>query len=641
MGLRPSLGNFVAFLYLYGICGGSIPENCTNVPLQIEKVFSVPGQVAMLNSTLASSYVFNISTIPYNITWYRAKTGQEMSNQTGRIIVLAQTLWILNIKMEDDGEYVTILRTPTWCYRQATKLIVEEPVTSACEKPRKADQILMNGVTDVLSCPLHNYVKKLDSYGISSSITWHRGCDLIKDGTGKFTYWDKKLKIDNVDTENKGLYTCTLNFTLDGFEGSVSETINATVKVEYDLVPQVHEPANEIIKAEHGSSFRKMCRVFVPSVGTVPDIDIFWLARGRFVSEEPSDRVHMAEQGLSYHAVPGKGVWFQRLLKFSRLMEEDFHINYTCRAHSDRGNPEGYFTLLPADPNIILPVGLVLITVKVLFASSIIIYYLFKIDIILWVRRAFPFLYTNKDLDGKLYDAYVVYPQQCEEGFSEDIQTFALHVLPQVLEAKCGYKLFIAGRDCVPGQSVMESVEENIQASRRLLLLYDASTFMYRQRKSRTSCINNNISQKNSESEESNTNESGTSCIDTGDGGGPDVRQQLECIIAMHRVLLEGTLKVVLVEMEEMSPAQLALLPESVRYLRKCQGAVCWWKNRRTRRTWRTCVKGKEEEDRRGAEAELSPFLSSSSNFWKELKYHMPVRGKRAVYPSKTALLNV
>lgn len=56
------------------------------------------------------------------------------------------------------------------------------------------------------------------------------------------------------------------------------------------------------------------------------------------------------------------------------------------------------------------------------------------------------------DLDGKLYDAYVAYPQLCPSGCNEDVEAFAIHVLPQVLEKACGYKLFIAGRDCVPGQ---------------------------------------------------------------------------------------------------------------------------------------------------------------------------------------------
>lgn len=44
---------------------------------------------------------------------------------------------------------------------------------------------------------------------------------------------------------------------------------------------------------------------------------------------------------------PIKGVWMERLLMFSELRDEDFHTNYTCQVHSDRGLLHGYFTLLP------------------------------------------------------------------------------------------------------------------------------------------------------------------------------------------------------------------------------------------------------------------------------------------------------
>lgn len=104
---------------------------------------------------------------------------------------------------------------------------------------------------------------------------------------------------------------------------------------------------------------------------------------------------------------------------------------------------------------------------------------------------------------------------------------------------------------------------------------------------------------------------------------------------------LSCVLQVILVELEEISPAQLALFPESVRHLRKKQGAVCWWKNLRTRQRWRTCVRRREDEEKGGQATQLSPSLSPSSRFWKELRFSMPVRGKRASYPEKTALLNL
>lgn len=87
-----------------------VAENCTNYKVQFERVYSVPGDMAMLNSTLVSPDVFSFTTVPYNITWYDSKTGREMSNQTGRILVYGETLWFLNMTLDDDGEYVSILR---------------------------------------------------------------------------------------------------------------------------------------------------------------------------------------------------------------------------------------------------------------------------------------------------------------------------------------------------------------------------------------------------------------------------------------------------------------------------------------------------------------------------------------------------
>lgn len=93
--------------------------------------------------------------------------------------------------------------------------------------------------------------------------------------------------------------------------------------------------------------------------------------------------------------------------------------------------------------------------------------------------------------------------------------------------------------------------------------------------------------------------------------------------------------------MEEITPAQLALFPESVRHLRKKQGAMCWWKHTKSKQRWKTCLSNREDEEKGGQNAKLSPSLSPSCRFWKEMRYQMPVKGKRAVYPEKTALLNV
>ncbi|XP_054887868.1 interleukin-1 receptor type 1-like [Poeciliopsis prolifica] len=644
MGPSSSPENFLLFLWISGICGGLAQaqlmkkDNCTNYQLVFERVFSVPGDAAMLNSTLLSPDVFDFTAVPFNITWFSTKTGQEMRNETGRILVLQETLWFLNTTMDDDGEYFAVVRTPSQCYMQSTRLVINLPEAGECGRPQKAHDTLTNGVADRVNCLLGDYVEKLDSYGISSSVMWYKGCDPIPKDPSSQIYYDKnKLAFYKVNTQDNGNYTCTLTFTLDGVTVTVSETTEATVNDNYSLAPQVHEPQKEIIKEAIGSRFTKRCLVFVPGVG-IPFVDVIWLVdRTVMFDSRPSERIYTSDLRLWTQDKP-KGVWLERLLIFAKLKKEDFYINYTCRVFSSRGYPDEYFTLLPTDPNIILPIGLVFGGVTVLFVISVTVYHVFRIDIVLSFRRAFPVLYTNKDLDGKLYDAYVAYPNPGASGFSDAVEKFALQTLPEVLEQACGYKLFIAGRDGLPGQAIVDSVDENLQASRRVLLLYTASTFIKERHTSGTGSNNNNITKTGEEVDQiqSRTSEGDGSLGFGGDDKTfSDTRQHLECVASLNRALLEGSLKVILVELEEITPAQLAVFPESVRHLRKKQGAVCWWKALQTRQKRRT---RREDE---GKDSQVSPSLSPSSRFWKEIRYHMPVRGKRAVYPEKTALLNL
>lgn len=70
-----------------------------------------------------------------------------------------------------------------------------------------------------------------------------------------------------------------------------------------------------------------------------------------------------------------------------------------------------------------------------------------------WLLKVLLFL--SADGDGKLYDAYVVYPRVQGDTLSEAVEAFAVKTLPQVLEGCYGYRLFILGRDSLPGQGKM------------------------------------------------------------------------------------------------------------------------------------------------------------------------------------------
>lgn len=58
-------------------------------------------------------------------------------------------------------------------------------------------------------------------------------------------------------------------------------------------------------------------------------------------------------------------------------------------------------------------------------------------------------------LDGKIYDAYVLYTKSSEGRSISCLETFVRRMLPDVLEEQCGYNLFILGRDDLPGEGML------------------------------------------------------------------------------------------------------------------------------------------------------------------------------------------
>ncbi|MBN3292505.1 ILRL2 protein, partial [Polypterus senegalus] len=134
--------------------------------------------------------------------------------------------------------------------------------------------------------------------------------------------------------------------------------------------------------------------------------------------------------------------------------------------------------------------------------------------------------------DGKLYDAYVIYPKT-EEMKSHKAETFALEILPQMLENKYGYKLFILGRNELPGEAIHTVIEEMISKSRRLIIVLT------------NWCLTENHWQ--------------TIC-----------EQQ----IGLYNSLVKNENKVILIELD--NNIQYSNLPESLQYIKKRQGILQW-----------------------------------------------------------------
>nr|XP_051691073.1 interleukin-1 receptor-like 2 isoform X4 [Oryctolagus cuniculus] len=173
--------------------------------------------------------------------------------------------------------------------------------------------------------------------------------------------------------------------------------------------------------------------------------------------------------------------------------------------------------------------GLTALTVVML--SLVGVYNVFKIDIVLWYRSTFHPNGTTED--GKLYDAYILYPKPQRDSQSHDVDTLVWKILPEVLERQCGYKLFIFGRDEFPGQAVASVIDENIKLCRRLMVIVVPESPSFSMLK--------NMSEEQ---------------------------------IAVYNALIQDGMKVILIELEKIE--DYAAMPESIQYIKQKHGAIQW-----------------------------------------------------------------
>ncbi|XP_026126900.1 interleukin-1 receptor type 1-like isoform X1 [Carassius auratus] len=537
--------------------------SCRDFKQEFERTFSIPGEVVILECPLQMHHLFDPADTPYNVTWYDERTGSEISELEQSIMLKKTQVWFFNVTMQQNGKYTCVVRTVNKCYKQATGLVVTEMTSENCVRPQCGLQQIRAHVNDLLACPLRKYLKSVDS----PSIQWYKNCKLLQEDK-KFVPNKDMLNIRKVHLDDAGFYTCKMTFRLAGVIHEMAETIECEVKDEYLMKPRVIEPVNEIIKVERGSSFRKNCIVEVQGKG-IPLVEVIWKDQLDFISQNTSHRVHQEPMNESQTV---DGYRMERTLLLSAVSEEDFYLNFTCMAFSSRGHPTGQITLVPADPNLLLLLGLLLCSVALLFVTGVILCTTFKVELALWVRNVFPFLYQTTAGDGKQFDAYIAYPRVLE-GSSENAEIFAMSTLPQVLEGQYGYKLFILGRDGLPGEAVVDVVQDALSRCRRLLLLYTASSLC-----------------------------------------SPEAQDWAEQQTGLYQVLVEDSMSVVLLELEEIH--QPLRLPHTVRLLKDKQGALQAWKRRKRWAFW----------DRKSEERVNS--LEPSARFWRELRYHMPIRGK-------------
>ncbi|XP_045060690.1 interleukin-1 receptor-like 2 isoform X2 [Desmodus rotundus] len=508
------------------LCGVSIAlplwiraDECRNISVQNE------------TPSVNQPFAFNCTYPPLtsgkaHVTWYKYPSKIPVSKNMQTRIYQDQN-WILFLPLAwgDSGIYQCIINNTNMCHRIHVNLTVfnETQCVSRNSQVNLSDeykQILHVGKNDSLTCHL-NFPKSCNL----DSVKWYKDCKEIKGE--RFAYWERKrkLSVSNVSAEDRGNYLCKAKLTHAGKQYMVLHRITVNVKNvgHGGIIPKITYPTNNTIEAQLGSTLIVDCNI----TDTRDNTNLrCWRVSSTLVDiyYKESKRV---QEGIETHISFQEHNFYTVNITFLEVKMEDYDHPFTCHA----GVSAAYFILKPPVPDFLayLIGGLLAFAGAAVFVMCL--YNIFWIDIALWYRSAFQSTGTIED--GKLYDAYVLYPKPQRESQSYIMDTLVLKVLPEVLERQCGYQLFIFGRDEFPGQAVASVIDENIKLCRRLIIIIVPESL-----------------------------------------GFDLLKNMSEEQIAIYNALIQDGMKVILIEVEKIK--NYTVMPESIQYIKQKHGSVHW-----------------------------------------------------------------
>ncbi|KAK1797684.1 hypothetical protein P4O66_008047, partial [Electrophorus voltai] len=420
-----------------------------------------------------------------------------------------------------------------------------------------------------------DHMKRMLQLDQHYKVSWQKGCTPLNKN-------NHVLRLNRLSESDSGNYTCLANFTQAGHVYTAARTFQVFVTVP-GPVPQspiVVKPKHETRIVKVGLRYDLNCRVFIQTED-VSETFVYWLVNYSHTEEFPElSELH------SWCEQEGSASYCQCNLSLD-VHTEFLHVPFTCVALNSKGKDNGTVILLPASEGELYG-GLALLTSFIILALGLLIFHLFKVDLVLSYRNCSPCL--QRQNDGKLYDAYVSYPHGNDENTSS-VTNFALRILPKVLEDDLGYRLFISGRDELPGAAVHDVIAEKVGKSRRLIIILSSQAF-----KRPTDSTTTGLSHVPAE-HLSLSNDARTIYPDLSDLNGMKALNwgPYECWVGVYDALIKGHLQVILIQLE--GEVDVSLLPESLRYISHTQGILRW------KQDYSTKPNGK---------------------FWKQLRYRMP-----------------
>lgn len=461
------------------------------------------------------------------VAWYKSDSKTPVSTDPRRRISQQKgQLWLVPAKVEDSGHYYCTVRNSTFCVQlKITARFVENEPNLCYNKQAIVIQKLHIAGDGKLVCPhLDSFKDENNEY---PKVEWYKDCKPLLLDEVQFASFQNTLLVKNVAREHQGNYTCLTMYTHLGKEYRVTRVIEFLTLEEIKLPkPVILAPQNETMAVKLGSQIELICNATGHFINSV-----YWMWNGSVIAEDDPILVE------NYYLFENPSATYKDtvivMLNISEVRSLFYLHPFTCVAESDYGDEVAHVQFVQPVPDFQKYVIGVFVTLTFVITCSVFIYKVFKVDIVLWYRDSCHDFLPQRASNGKIYDAYVLYPKSLAEESTSSSDIFVFKILPEVLEKQFGYKLFIYGRDECVGEDRIEVANESIRQSRRLIIILvrDIAGFSW-------------------------------------------LGHSSEEQIVMYNALIKEGIKVVLVELDKIQDYEK--MPESIKFIKQKHGVIRW-----------------------------------------------------------------
>ncbi|XP_008279808.1 interleukin-1 receptor-like 1 isoform X1 [Stegastes partitus] len=491
-------------------------------------------------------------------TWYRSSPQFKniSSKETERVHYHGGALFLLDVLPDDAGNYTCQEIRPTGkCFNHHVEIGVFSTSYREDEKLTYGE-IEDSDDNKEIACPR---VVSNTCETLTGNFTWYKDFSLLP-GEHEAEMW-----VENATKDDEGIYTCicTWRHFHKVYNSSASRrliVLDKDINSDVDIL----SPTNKVQFADEGRPIKLNCSVYCGK-NVAGRCDARWKINGISVSDIHSDRYNQTTKTVIEN--PSMNTITTAILTIGKVSAKDFEDEFECIGIGFYSVKRTTLTLKQRESIIPLVIGGVFVLFFCVFAAMLV--KCFAIDLALFFRPYLPLSKHNED--NRVYDAYVVYQtQKMDKATEETLSRFVTDTLPSVLENKCGYRLFIHGRDDIPGEDRLELVEDCMKQSRRLMVI-----------------------------------------LTPGSGSGSEIPDQcptspqaavlggFDWQVGLHHALIQREMSVILIQLGDTGPQGYTNFPPGLQHLILKSAPLKWPESSRGAAAW-------------------------NSRFWKRVRYLMP-----------------